>query len=69
LRDAQTMLEWAKTMTWKGVNPIVELIRTNYEKGVTPHQTSHAQCRGALGTQSRATKMGHPYPALLFGMK
>jgi hypothetical protein len=35
LRDAQTMLEWAKTMTWKGVHPIVELIRTNYEKGVT----------------------------------
>jgi hypothetical protein len=29
------MLEWAKTMTWKGVHPVVELSRTVYEKGVT----------------------------------
>jgi hypothetical protein len=29
------MLEWAKTMTWKGVHPFVELSRTVYEKGVT----------------------------------
>jgi hypothetical protein len=35
LSDIQTMLEWAKTMTWKGVHPVVELSRTVYEKGVT----------------------------------
>jgi hypothetical protein len=35
LTDTQTMLEWAKTMTWKGVHPVVELSRTVYEKGVT----------------------------------
>lgn len=35
LTDAQTMLEWAKTMTWKGLHPVVELSRTVYEKGVT----------------------------------
>jgi hypothetical protein len=29
------MLEWAKSMTWKGVHPIVELSRTVYEKGVS----------------------------------
>jgi hypothetical protein len=35
LTDAVTMLEWAKTMTWKGLHPVVELSRTAYEKGVT----------------------------------
>jgi len=29
------MLEWAKSMTWKGVHPVVELSHTVYEKGVT----------------------------------
>jgi len=35
LVDAQTMLEWAKTMTWKGVKPIVRLCRNRYEKGLS----------------------------------
>jgi hypothetical protein len=35
LVDAETMLEWAKSMTWKGIHPIVELSRKVYEKGVT----------------------------------
>ena len=35
LSDAETMLQWAKTMTWKGLHPIVEVSRTAYEKGVT----------------------------------
>ena len=35
LTDTRTMLEWAKSMTWKGVHPVVELSRTAYEKGVT----------------------------------
>jgi hypothetical protein len=35
LTDVETMLEWAKTMTWKGLHPVVELSRTIYEKGVT----------------------------------
>jgi hypothetical protein len=35
LTDVETMLAWAKTMTWKGLNPVVELSRTVYEKGVT----------------------------------
>jgi hypothetical protein len=25
LKDVETMLGWAKTMTWKGINPIVTL--------------------------------------------
>lgn len=33
--DVETMLEWAKRMTWKGVHPMVELSRTVYAKGVS----------------------------------
>jgi hypothetical protein len=29
------MLEWAKSMTWKGIHPLVELSRKVYQKGVT----------------------------------
>jgi hypothetical protein len=35
LVDATTMLEWAKSMTWKGLHPIVELNCKVYEKGVS----------------------------------
>lgn len=35
LTDTETMLEWAKSMTWKGIHPVVQLSRTAYEKGVT----------------------------------
>ena len=33
--DAQTMLEWAKTMTWKGNKPIVTLNHKHYAKGIS----------------------------------
>ena len=34
LIDAKTMLEWAKSMTWKGLHPVVELSQQVYQKGV-----------------------------------
>lgn len=34
LNTRDTVLEWARTMTWKGVRPIVELLDRVYEKGV-----------------------------------
>lgn len=34
LSDAKTMLEWAKSMTWKGLHPVVELSHQVYQKGV-----------------------------------
>ena len=40
LRDAETMLEWAKRMTWKGLKPVVELSRKVYAKGVTLGKTA-----------------------------
>ena len=33
--DAETMLEWAKRMPWKGVHPMVKLSRKVYAKGVS----------------------------------
>ena len=35
LTDAETMLEWAKKMTWKGMRPVVELSRKAYAKGIS----------------------------------
>jgi Rhodopirellula transposase DDE domain len=35
LVDVETMVEWAKSMTWKGIHPIVALRRKVYQKGVT----------------------------------
>jgi hypothetical protein len=35
LIDAETMLEWAKKMTWKGLHPVVELSRKVYHKGIS----------------------------------
>ena len=35
LIDVETMLEWAKSMTWKGLHPVVELSRKVYEKGIS----------------------------------
>jgi hypothetical protein len=35
LVDCETMLAWAKSMTWKGLHPIVELSEQVYEKGIS----------------------------------
>jgi hypothetical protein len=34
LSSVDTVVEWARTMTWKGAHPIVNLIETTYDKGV-----------------------------------
>ncbi len=34
LVDLETMLEWAKRMTWKGMHPLVKLSRTVCQKGI-----------------------------------
>jgi len=35
LVDVTTLLEWAKSMTWKGIHPLVDISRKVYAKGVT----------------------------------
>lgn len=34
LTSVETALSWAKTMTWRGVRPIVRLLEGSYERGV-----------------------------------
>lgn len=34
LNTVDTILQWAGTMTWKGLRPVVELVEKTYEKGV-----------------------------------
>ena len=34
LDTMETTLEWAKTMTWKGISPVIKLVETAYQKGV-----------------------------------
>ena len=33
LNDVNTALQWAQTMTWKGLHPIVQWVTTTYERG------------------------------------
>jgi hypothetical protein len=35
LVTAETMLEWAESMTWKGIQPVVNLSKTVYRKGIS----------------------------------
>ncbi len=35
LVDVDAMLGWAKSMTWKGLNPIVNISRKVYQKGIS----------------------------------
>jgi hypothetical protein len=35
LINGETMLGWAKQMTWKGLHPVVELSRKVYDKGIS----------------------------------
>ena len=35
LRDVETMLAWATSMTWKGLKPIVNLSQEIYQKGIS----------------------------------
>lgn len=35
LDHSRKVVEWTKTMTWKGIHPVVQQIESAYEKGVT----------------------------------
>lgn len=48
LVDVQTMLEWAKSMTWKGLHPVVTLSKVVYEKGVTLTKQAMAEIEARL---------------------
>lgn len=35
LQDVETMVTWAKSMTWKGLHPVIEVSHQLYQKGVS----------------------------------
>lgn len=38
LVDLNTLMNWAKSMTWKGIHPVVNLTRDVYQKGISVPQ-------------------------------
>jgi len=35
LTDVETMLGWARSMTWKGIHPVISLSKKSYQKGIS----------------------------------
>ena len=56
LVDAEMMLEWAKSMTWKGLHPVVELSRRVYQKGVTLSKKAMAAVEARLERDPKLPK-------------
>lgn len=56
LTDAETMLEWAKRMTWKGLHPAVELSRQIYQKGVKLSQKAMQAVEARLKRDAKLPK-------------
>jgi len=56
LRDADTMLQWAKSMTWKGVHPVVEMTRKVYAKGVKLTTTAMREVEARLSRNPQLPK-------------
>jgi hypothetical protein len=58
LHDAETMLQWAKSMTWKGLHPVVELSCTAYAKGVTLSNKAMREADARLQRNPELPKWG-----------
>jgi hypothetical protein len=56
LTDAETMLEWAKRMTWKGLQPVVALSRKVYAKGITLGKAAMEAVEARLKRDSKLPK-------------
>ena len=56
LVDAETMVAWAKSMTWKGIRPIVELSEKVYQTGVKLSQRAMRAVEARLERHPELTK-------------
>jgi len=56
LIDAETMLGWAKKMTWKGLHPVVNLSRKVYEKGISLSKAAMAVVEARLKRHPKLPK-------------
>ena len=59
LIDAETMLEWAKRMTWKGLHPIVELSHKVYQKGIALGKAAMQAVEKTIGAPSCIAQVRH----------
>jgi hypothetical protein len=48
LVDTEALLEWAKSMTWKGIQPVVKLSGAVYQKGVSLSKTAMREIEARL---------------------
>lgn len=48
LKDVHTMLQWAKSMTWKGIHPIVVLNQQPYAKGISLSKSAMREIENRL---------------------
>lgn len=65
LNSIDTALEWAKTMTWRGVAPIVHLLDRVYAKGVRVSRAAFRPIAARLERSSTLSKWSlviHPHP-------
>ena len=62
LADRETVIEWAKTMTWKGISPIVRVLDKVFETGikVAKKEFTEFQKRITRNPQSSPPEMGCP---------
>jgi hypothetical protein len=48
LKELNTMLQWAKSITWKGIHPIVVLNQQTYAKGISLSKTAMREVENRL---------------------
>ena len=62
LNSVATVVEWARTMTWKGTRPIVRLIETTYDKGVRIAKDAFRSHRKPTPTPRQPPQVRCPHP-------
>jgi len=55
LESVETALNWAKTMTWKGIPPVVKLLERTYETGVRVARDAFRPIQNRLQLQRSET--------------
>ena len=56
LSDVDVMVEWAKTMRWKGIHPIVEASKKVYQKGISITKSAMATIEKRLSRHPELPK-------------
>jgi hypothetical protein len=58
LNSVTTVVEWARTMTWKGVHPVVSLLEKTYNTGVRIAKTAFKAIESRLQRDKDLPKYG-----------